>query len=222
LGKLERGSSCFCRALHRQAARNVGVGFQGLAMFFELPAYAVNVAEAALYIGSRPDLLWAALFSTAIFAFYVGLVLWAFYRVMGYSFFKANHYVWRYLKKRLRKLDDDFRGRFKARGFNYATYYRARDLAIFLAFLFVLFVVFSPRDWAIVGIFASGVLVVLVVDSCISFWRHLRAGNRGTLAGFVRIYYLPAIMLVTPIFGGGKALTFFGQMYGVNTLIALH
>jgi MFS family permease len=156
-----------------------------------------------------------------MFAFYVGLTLWAFYRVMGYSFIKANQYVWRFIKKKLQRLDDQFKRRFAARGFNYATYYRARDLALFLGFLFALLVAFPPNDWRIVFyIFIPAMVFVVLIDSVITFAKHLRNRNRGTLTGFLRIYFEPSLVVVAPIFGAGKAVTLMGHLYAQNTLVA--
>jgi hypothetical protein len=161
----------------------------------------------------------AVLVLTFLFIAYVVAILWGFYLLMGYSFARANHYVWRWIKRKLRKLDQDFLYRFQARGFRHAAYYRARELAFLLWGICALILIVKP------GLVSSDMALLLVATLLIimanTLQGWLEGKSRGTLRSFVRIYFQPAILLVSPFLGIGKLLEFLTSASRETKLISL-
>ena len=102
--------------------------------------------EAWLFVS---QLSWAGLYTlvvfTAIFVFYAILICEGFYYAMGYSFAKANKYVWRWSKRKLDEMDRTFRKQFHRNGLRDVAYYHARDLALLLWFMGALLLLVRPQ-----------------------------------------------------------------------------
>ena len=162
--------------------------------------------------------LWGFSVITVVFAFYVCLVCWGFYLLTGYTFVRANKYAWRWAKRKLDKLDRDWKYRFTVRGFRLITYYRARELAIVLWAVCVI-ALMMPKDglsWTDWTLLAVGVGIIIVANSL----QGLQGRSRGTHWGFVKIYYRPAAFLVGPSFGVGKLFELWSRSGGDAKLIA--
>ena len=162
------------------------------------------LVELARFVGTLNVHGWCVfLIVTTVFAIYVIAVLWSFYLLMGYSFFKANRYVYRWGKRKLATLDRDFKYRFQVRGFRHKGYFRARELACLLLLLWVVFVAASPRTKGEVFFFLTSTMMIVLANT-LQGWNDGK--STGSATGFLKIYYLPALALVGPFFGIEKVL----------------
>ena len=175
------------------------------------------LVELFRFVGTLNFHGWCAfLIVTTVFAIYVIAVLWTFYLLMGYSFWKANKYVYKWVKRKLAALDKDFKYRFQARGFKHSGYFRARELACLLLMLWAVFVMASPRTRNDV-IFFLTVTLMIVLANTLQGWNDGK--STGSATSFLKIYYLPALALVGPFFGVEKVLKAVGGTQGAGELV---
>jgi hypothetical protein len=161
----------------------------------------------------------AFLVLTFLFVAYVLAVLWGFSLLMGYSFARANHYVWRWAKRKLKKLDERYLYRFQARGFRHAAYYRARELAFLLWGMCALILIHKPELLSFDMAMLLGVTLLIIMANTLQGW--FEGQSKGTVRSFVRIYFEPAILLVSPFFGVGKVIEFMASASRETKLISL-